>query len=280
MKYFAFVAASCAMILASCDQPQRGTDAEDNSNPFFRQAIKYASEQNYNAAIKKYEDALRANPTVARAHKEMGILYSEKLGDAVSGIYHFQRYLQARPDAPDRDQIQTLIDKAKIDFVLTLPNSPMQNAEEMAKISKENVELKQALAQAQMKLAKTDAVIAQVKAGQPVDSEALKAVDNAKIATPTEAQPSSAEALAQPASQQPVQATAVRPQASVAAPSTGSPASMRKHVIAKGESLWKIAKQYYPPDQITEGITKIKQANPEATSNERNLKLGQELIIP
>jgi LysM repeat protein len=285
MKHFLPILALGAFILISCDQTQKGTDAEDNSNPFFRQAIKYTSEQNYHAAIKEYEKALRVNPMVARAHKEMGILYSEKLGDAVSGIYHYQRYLQARPDASDqeKEQVQMCIDKAKIDFALTLPNSPIQNAEEIARINKENIDLKQSLAQSQMKLAKYESMIAQLKAGQPVED---------LVTTPSSPVPATAVAnkpaenkivervapAIQVTTPPAMQTSSAIPSSPASTPSSTNTAT-RTHVIAKGDSLWKIAEKYYPGDVPT-GVTKIKQANPDTAKNERNLKLGQELIIP
>ncbi|MFZ5805677.1 MAG: LysM peptidoglycan-binding domain-containing protein [Verrucomicrobiota bacterium] len=290
MKYFLSILALSILFLTSCNQSQKGTDAEDSSNPFFRQAIKYTSEQNYHAAIKEYEKALRVNPMVARAHKEMGILYSEKLGDAVSGIYHFQRYLQARPDASDseKEQIQMCIDKAKIDFALTLPNSPIQNAEEIARINKENIDLKQSLAQTQMKLAKYETMIAQLKAGQPVEDLA-EIPSSPAAATSVANKPAENKIVERVAPAIPV----ITPSSTMEKPALTSPSASnvpppsspittgaaRTHIIAKGDSLWKIAEKYYPGD-VPVGVAKIKQANPETAKNERNLKLGQELIIP
>ncbi|NJL19519.1 MAG: LysM peptidoglycan-binding domain-containing protein [Bdellovibrionaceae bacterium] len=67
---------------------------------------------------------------------------------------------------------------------------------------------------------------------------------------------------------------------SVSLPTTPpSATAVRSHVIQQGDNLWKIARQYYPTD-INGGIEKIKQANPVQTSNDRNLKIGDSLVIP
>lgn len=262
--------------LTACNDQLAGTDAEDETNPYFKQAAQYESEQNFHGALKEYENALHANPAVARTHLLMGLIYSEKLGDPISGIYHFQAYLKDRPDAPDKNQVQTYIDKAKIDFALSLPNSPVQNAEEFARLSKENAELKQTIAQLQATPApKADA---KVETKTEVKTEAKP---TEPVATSNKASATPAAATSKPTSPT---VTTNNPSTPVAATvQTATPAATtsnaKTHVIGKGDSLWKIAKKYYPED-VAEGVKKIKEANPELTANERNLKLGTKLVVP
>jgi len=253
--------AGSVVVFSSCKPPQKGLDAENELNPYFRKAAAAVAEGNYFAAIEQYESALQANKNVAKAHVEIGLLYSEKLGDPVSGIYHFQKYLALRPTATDRDQIQAYVEKSKIDFALTLPNSTAHNAEEMARISKENMDLKQALAQRDAVLAKKDDALA----SQRVQPTPAPAAPLPNPATPTDTTPTAPPAPA------PILTTPPIPSA---------PANEgRTYTIQKGDSLWKIAKQFYP-DNVNAGVDKIKQANPEATANVQNLKLGSTLVIP
>ena len=53
-----------ALVLSSCQQAPPGSDAEDERNPFFRQASKDVADLNYPAAIKQFEKAIATNPTV------------------------------------------------------------------------------------------------------------------------------------------------------------------------------------------------------------------------
>jgi len=274
-KTLALSLAGISILMTACQPMQKGLDAEDDRNPYFRRATKLAAEQDFHGAIKEYEGALRANPEVARAHVEMGLLYLDKLGDPVSAIYHFQQYLGDRPSAPDQEQLETYIDKAKIDFAITLPNSTAQNAEEYARLKNESVELRQTLAETQAALAKARdqlsragmEVPALVPTGNSGNLTAILSEDADSVAAAAENEASS-------------QATTVEnatpPRAEpVLNPIEGD----RTHTIVKGDSLWKIASTYYP-DNVPAGVKKIQEANPEKAANPANLKLGDELIIP
>ena len=135
------------VLLSSCSQTPPGSDAEDERNPFFRQATKDIADLNYPAAIKQFEKALTVNPNVAKAYLQIGLLYGDKLGDPISAIYFYQKYLEARPNAAEREEVLASMEKAKIDFALSLTNTGIQNAAEIARISKENVDLKQQVSQ-------------------------------------------------------------------------------------------------------------------------------------
>ena len=54
------------VLLSSCSQTPPGSDAEDERNPFFRQATKDIADLNYPAAIKQFEKALTVNPNGCR----------------------------------------------------------------------------------------------------------------------------------------------------------------------------------------------------------------------
>ena len=53
--------------------------------------------------------------------------------------------------------------------------------------------------------------------------------------------------------------------------------STQWHVVKKGESLWKIAEQYYGDGSL---YKKIFEANQDILSNPNLIKVGQKLRIP
>lgn len=261
-----------ALLLASCSQTPPGADAEDERNPFFRQATKDVADLNYPAAIKQFEKALSVNPNVAKAYLQIGLLYGDKLGDPISAIYFYQKYLEARPNAAEREEVLAAMEKAKIDFALSLTNTGIQNAAEIARISKENVDLKQQIAQLQGTLAAKEAQVSQVAgAAAPPKATAASVVPATPPAADRKTAPK-AESTTMPS----VPASIPPPAPAEAAV---PPAGAKQHTIAKGDTLWKLAKQYYPASlDLNEEIKRIKAANPGL--DDRNLKIGNIITIP
>jgi len=95
---FAFSAlALCSVLVAGCDRNDKALSAEDDTNPHFHAAAARVQERNFADAAKEYEEALRADPNVARAHYELGLLYGDHLNDPIAAMYHFEEYLRLRP---------------------------------------------------------------------------------------------------------------------------------------------------------------------------------------
>ena len=275
------------LFLISCQQAPPGSDAEDERNPFFRQASKDVADLNYPSAIKQFEKAIAANPNVVKAYLQIGLLYGDKLGDPVSAIYFYQKYLEARPNASEREEVLAAMEKAKIDFALSLTNTGIQNAAEIAKISKENVDLKQQIAQLQGTLAAKEAQVSQAAgAAAPPKATPVNAVVPAAPSASTEkkasAKPSvvkAAEPATKPAKADLPSVPPATPPAAPAEAASPAPSSGKQHTIAKGDTLWKLAKTYYPASlDLNEEIKKIKAANPGM--DDRNLKIGTVLNIP
>ena len=265
------------ILLVSCSQTPPGSDAEDERNPFFRQATKDVADLNYPAAIKQFEKAISINPNVAKAYLQIGLLYGDKLGDPISAIYFYQKYLEARPNAAEREEVLAAMEKAKIDFALSLTNTGIQNAAEIARISKENVDLKQQIAQLQGTLAAKEAQVSQV-AGAAVPPKATPA--SAVVPATPPAHEKKAEKTAPKAeAANTMPAVPAAPPPPAPAEAAVPPAGAKQHTIAKGDTLWKLAKQYYPASlDLNEEIKKIKAANPGL--DDRNLKIGNVIVIP
>jgi nucleoid-associated protein YgaU len=99
--------------------------------------------------------------------------------------------------------------------------------------------------------------------------------------------PVGAASNSQPAAAPTIETTATEPvapaapvvEAATVEPAAPAVAADREHVIVSGDTLWKIAKIYYPK-QITAGIEKIKKANLDTLPEGKPLKIGTKIKIP
>ena len=254
------------LALAACDETNKNLDAEDTSNPHFQAAADALAQNDYAGAAKAYEDALAASPNVASAHYELGILYGDRLNDPVRAMYHYQAYIDRRPAAENRAQAEQLLEVQKKAFVASLPNSPIQNSEAVARIEAENRELRNRIADLQAKLAAAPAAgssPAPATGATVMGEETTTTTESATETIPF----ATGSILSEVASETTTEEVRAAEPAQAA----------RSHTVAQGDNLWKISKQYYEGN-VMEGIKRIEEANPGV--NPKNLKIGTVLVIP
>jgi LysM repeat protein len=279
-----FLACAAALTLAGCNQASADKDpaqTDSDNNPNYKQAQQDLDNNNPSGAVADYEAALAANPKLAGAHYELGVIYGDKMNDPISSIYHFKRFLELSPSTDKKDQVQALIDKEGQDFAASLPAAkPQISADDMNKLTTENAALKKQVDDANT----TIAALQEKLKHQP-------AVVAAAPATPDAAAPAAADDASAPAPSGPKKALPVDPtvaasgnadtDAAANATSTNSsnapPAGARSYTVAKGDSYWKIAKKMYPGD-TKNGVEKIQEANKQTVG--KPLKIGQVLVIP
>ena len=109
------LAAGGLLFCAACNKDY--TDKE-NTHPLFAKGIALKSSQNYSKAKEAFEGFLAFCPKSARAHRELAELYSDYLGDYVSAVYHYERYLEydGKLSDIDRKDIRKLIEGCKRKF--------------------------------------------------------------------------------------------------------------------------------------------------------------------
>src|ERR1700744_4908672 len=102
-----FLACAAALTLAGCNQASADKDpaqTDSDSNPNYKQAQQDLDNNNPSGAVADYEAALAANPKLAGAHYELGVIYGDKMNDPISSIYHFKRFLELSPSTDKKDQ--------------------------------------------------------------------------------------------------------------------------------------------------------------------------------
>ena len=184
-----------------------------------------------------------------------------ELKDTVRAIYHFDRYLQYKPQSPQAPQVRQLVETAQKEFARQLPAQPYQGGldridmmELVKYLKQENEALKRDLMAAQGQVKQLQNVVGQARRMPQVQTPVVQSESAAQVRTA---------------------APVAAPAAVAAAP---NPASVpRKHTVQSGDTLSTISKRYYgTPSRWID----IYQANRDRLRSENALKVGQEIRIP
>jgi len=294
------------LLFAGCTPEAKLKPADnDFETPAFLRAKEKYELRDYEGAIGLYEDVVRSNPNMAKAHLELGLIYDDKMGDYVSAIHHYRRFLKLRPDSDKARIVKQWITRAELAFAAQQPNSPLQNADELARLQKENINLKaqveearrvQRELQAQLKAALAQPIVtAPAERPAPTEerpkAEVTRHAPKEPVKQPAPQPPIARETAAAPSQQPPqrpipvavpVAPPAVAAPSPAAAPSPPAPAptpAARVHVVQEGDTLWRIASRYYP-GEVQRGVERIQEANKGAVADVTKLRVGQQLRVP
>jgi LysM repeat protein len=171
------------LLLAGCDPDVRSLQYEDERNPHIRRALAQMQDQDYSAAAESYEEALASNPKLVQTHYDLGLVYQDKLSDPIAAMYHYSRYLKLSPDSPNRFTVQARLNNAQVQFAVTLPNSPVQNAEVFARLQTEKTELQRAKDEMEKRVTELEARLNETPPAKP------DAVATLPLAPPTSSAP-------------------------------------------------------------------------------------------
>lgn len=276
--------------LGGCSESERFSYATETDEPSYREGVallKSGRRQEALSAFLKVIDKRRDD--APESHLEVGLLYVQHINDPLSAIYHFRKYLALRPNSPQAPLVRQRIDAAIREFARTLPAQPLEAQGQrvdlvaaLDKLKQENESLKQQLADA-----RAGRNGAQYPEGsEPVAVAAPTAPLNFSLeAVPTvrtRQAPATQVRNAPPAQVQVKPAASARPQVSApvrsVTPAPAAPAATpRRHTIQPGDTLSKIALQYYGNRAKWRDIY---AANRDIMKNESDLKAGMVLKLP
>ncbi|MDD5129045.1 MAG: tetratricopeptide repeat protein [Candidatus Omnitrophica bacterium] len=90
-----------------------GTYREKALKRHYNLAIIYENSGRYREAAQEYEKTLELSPDDADIHYNLAIVYDDFLQDNEKAIFHYRRYLELSPDAPDSGIVGEWIVEAK-----------------------------------------------------------------------------------------------------------------------------------------------------------------------
>jgi pSer/pThr/pTyr-binding forkhead associated (FHA) protein len=88
--------------------PVAGSDGHARGAALYEQGVELISDADYVGALGKLSMALDLDPTLADAHKAMGVCYAH-LQEADKGAYHYEQYLKLKPRADDAAQVRRML---------------------------------------------------------------------------------------------------------------------------------------------------------------------------
>ncbi|MBO5254556.1 MAG: LysM peptidoglycan-binding domain-containing protein [Opitutales bacterium] len=141
--------------VGGCDFVSEDNIVKEENEPHFVRGREELSRGNPQEAMIAFLKVVEKRKDAPESHLELGRLYLNEMKDYVFAIYHFRKFLELCPNSPMSMQVRQLIDTARKGYAASLPESPFENnlpkieLEEMYnKLQKENLELKQKLANA------------------------------------------------------------------------------------------------------------------------------------
>ena len=63
--------------------------------------------------LKSFDRAVKLDTQLSDAHEELGAIYYKNLKDKTKAIYHYEKLLSMKPNHPDREKIQDIINMLK-----------------------------------------------------------------------------------------------------------------------------------------------------------------------
>jgi tetratricopeptide (TPR) repeat protein len=282
-----FLCALIALLLAAgCERPEGvGLTAEvDEAN--YRRGKELLRQGRSQEALASFLKVIEKRGDGApESHLEVGLLYQNQIKDPIAAIYHYRKFRELKPNAPQADLVRQQIEAAMREFGRTLPAQPLENQllrndqlDVIESLRRENAELKNelAIARANAAVPTSRGTVAQldplddVPAGQPDRRTPYAPADQSSPITRVPSEPETTTSFIQP----PTRPTS---------PPTNTPpaASGRRHVVAAKESLYSIARKYYGTPTNAR-IDEIVAANRNVLPDGRNtaLRVGMELRIP
>lgn len=150
MTFFALA----ILLLAGCTASVQELDTLEFNYPAMRKARLKLREGDNQAALELFKKAIEEKPALAQAHLEAAQLYVNFARNYVRAIYHYERYLELRPQTEKKEMIEGLIRKARIAYAADLINQDPSLDEKIQILQEENDRLKRSLRQVRENLAR------------------------------------------------------------------------------------------------------------------------------
>jgi Tfp pilus assembly protein PilF len=135
------------LMLCGCNKDTQGLDEKEERNPLIRTGQAYMEIKNWNKAETAFKQAIENKPTMARPHLDLALIYQQYKLNYIHAIYHYDRYLELRPNAEKAGFIKEQREKVEQALAVQyIQQSKGVGQVELKQLQQENSELKRQLA--------------------------------------------------------------------------------------------------------------------------------------
>lgn len=284
-RIFLAVAALCALLAgAACGIRENAPLGAETDDPLFVQGKQLEKQSRHPEALAVFLKLIdrRGERASAESHLESGLIYLNHTKDPVEAYHHFRKYLELQPNSKEAPYVRGMVDVARREFARTLSARPLEDqsvrleiAEEVAKLRRENEELKAELAARRgvAPLPRASLVVPDFANTNSVPPPVTKVVDSPITPAPMRAA-GFAGTPAAPQSAAPravASVPAAAPRTAAAAPTTQK-ALGKTHTVVPGDTFYNLSKRY--------GVRMEALAAANGLSVNSPLRLGTVLKIP
>ncbi len=278
---------------AGCERRDSQAISSEADEPNFRQGQQLVKQGRNQEALAAFLKVIaKRGESAPESHLETGLLYLDQVKDPLAAIYHFRKYLELQPNSRQAVYVRGRIDVAKREFARTLPAHPLESQpdrldviEQINRLQRENDQLKSEVA-ALRGGAAPSTVRTRVSLDEPASAKsatsaaAQRPFINAYEAAPLEEEdsPISLAPEEAPESAPALQPTPLPPGGRAPPTKPTAPTAVgRRHLVAKGDTLFSLAQRYYGNRSRWRDIY---AANRDVLPSENSLRIGMELKIP
>lgn len=254
---------ACLLVagLCSCGREEKRLTGNDARGRWMRKADEAAQKGEWDAAVALYERALRHRPDMAAGHRRIAPIFDEQKKDPVAALYHYNRYLELAPNAPDREAVAEAVEHCQQYIAAGTGGDTSalrwridSQAETIQQLTSDLAAVRETLRLTQAQL------------------------DSALAANAAAAHQTASGAAATPGPRLPVmgrQQTATTPPKPVAkAKSAGATETPGVYVVQSGDTLSRLATRFHTTTETLYAMNRHQMTSPNA------LRIGMKLVIP
>lgn len=261
LRSFSLLPLLCLLMLSAC-APSSVEVVSETDEKQYQRAIRYKDQGRTSDALTAFLGVTYARRDAPESHLEVGYIYLREMKNPVEAIYHFNRYLELKPQSDQAPQVRQLVETAEKEFARQLPAQPYSGEldrldlmELIKNLRKENESMKRDLVESQQRVRQLESMLGEARRAPPVQTTAIVPLQQS----------------------QPTTTVAATPQASPQAASPDPASVPRSYTVQSGDSLSTISRKFYgTPSRWID----IYQANRDRLASENALRVGQELRIP